>query len=559
MSPGNPATPGTNSGSRWLKMDADGFPRLIQGLLRPTAYPHPVGEPSGFSDGPGLGPVDHIETHISHVLLAGDYAYKLKKPLDLGFLDFSTLERRQACCEEELRLNRRLAGDLYLAVVPITGTPDSPRIGGLGPVLEYAVLMRRFPQRALLDRAPLTPTLAQRIGERVASFHAALPKSAADSPFGAPDAVLGPMLENLRHVRGQAGTLGNAERLDRLDAWTRARWKSLIPVLEARREEGRVRECHGDMHRANIALVQGEPLFFDAIEFNPYLRWIDTASELAFLVMDLEAAGEPRLARRLLNRYLETGGDYGALLVLDFYKVYRAMVRAKVLAIRLGQPGLLGSPGDPGTRERQDCDRYLALAESYTRTRRPRLLIACGFSGSGKSRLARALREVLPAIHLRSDLERKRLFGMREDERSGTGVESGIYFPQATEWTYQRLHALTGTILDCGYDALVDATFLARSRRASFHVLARRHEAGFAILEVHAPIEVLRRRVLRRLAAGDDASEAGIAVLEGQRAACEPLTPAERESVLSIDTTHTPPMMEILERIAMLTGVPVGS
>jgi hypothetical protein len=272
--------------------------------------------------------------------------------------------------------------------------------------------------------------------------------------------------------------------------------------------------------------------------------------------MDLEEAGEPGLARRLLNRYLEVGGDYGALRVLDFYKVYRAMVRAKVLAIRLGQPD---RQGQSGVRERRDCVRYLALAESYTRTRRPRLLIAHGFSGCGKSRMFCSLREVLPAIHVRSDVERKRLFGLRPQERSNIRIELGIYFPQANEWTYQRLRALAATILECGYDALVDATFLARGYRAAFQNLARQRGAGFAILSLDAPIEVLRQRVACRLAAGDDASEAGLGVLERQRSANEPLTPEEQGSALHIDSTQTPPLMEILERIAALTGVPLGS
>ena len=398
--------------------------------------------------------------------------------------------------------------------------------------------------------------MAERIGERVADFHESIPRAAPDSPYGTPEAILEPMLENLRHVRERVGAPGNAERLSRIDAWTRRRWEELIPVLERRREEGRVRECHGDMHRGNIALLDGEPLFFDAIEFNPNLRWIDTASELAFLVMDLEEAGEPRLARRLLNRYLEVGGDYEGLRVLDFYKVYRAMVRAKVLAIRLGQPG---RQGHSGSRERHDCARYLALAESYTRTRRPRLLIACGLSGSGKSRMSRALREVLPAIHIRSDVERKRLFELRAEDLARIRIERGIYSPQATAWTYQRLRALASTILECGYDALVDATFLAGAHRMAFQELARERGAGFAILSLDAPIEVLRQRVVRRLAAGNDASDASLAVLERQRNAYEPLTQAERELALRIDTPHPPPLMQILERIATLTGVPLGS
>lgn len=528
-------------------MDAADFPLLIARLLDPRAYAHPVDR------------VRRIETHISYVLLAGDYAYKLKKPLDLGFVDFSTLERRRFCCEEELRLNRRLAPALYLDVVPVTGSPSAPRMGtdrgAEGPVLEYAVRMHRFPQQALLDRNPLDPDLVDRLAERIAVFHGEIPAAPPDSPYGTPSAVLAPMIENLRQVRQRAEEPERRGQIERLEAWTRRRWAELTPILEARREEGRVRECHGDMHRGNIALVGGEPLIFDALEFNPALRWIDTASELAFVLMDLEEAGEVTAARRLLNHYLELGGDYGALQILDFYKVYRALVRAKVLAIRLGQEDL--SPAEVGAN-REECARYLALAESYTRRRHPRLLIACGLSGSGKSRLARRLREALPIIHLRSDVERKRLFGLTADARTTGAPGSGIYFPQATEWTYERLYRLAGLILDSGYHTLVDATFLTRARRGHFRRLAEDRGLGFAILVLDAPVDVLRRRVIRRLADGCDASEATLAVLEHQRACCECLDEGEQAVAYKIDSADPPPFEGILARLIALSGIEPG-
>ncbi len=527
-------------------MDNTDFRRLIEGLMEPAAYPHPA------------KPVVHIETHISHVFLAGKFAYKLKKPLDLGFLDFSTLARRHHCCLEELRLNRRLAPGLYLDVVPVTGTPDRPRMGGTpgadAPVLEWAVHMHRFPQEGLLDRCELTPDLVDQLAERIAAFHREIPPAPPDSVFGTPEAVLEPMLENLRHVRARVEEPGSAQCLDRLETWTRTRWRELTPAILARRAADRVRECHGDMHRGNIALMEGEPLIFDALEFNPRLRWIDTASELAFLIMDLEEAREQDMARRLLNRYLEVGGDYEALKVLDFYKVYRAMVRAKVLAIRLGQPDLSLDAASP---LRRDCARYLALAENYTRRRRPRLLIACGLSGSGKSRLGRRLREALPMVQLRSDVERKRLFGLDAGARTTTSPNSGIYFPQATEWTYQRLHRLADVVLGCGYDALVDATFLTRERRRAFRELANSRGAGYVVLGLSAPVEVLRRRVTRRLVEGCDASEASLAVLERQLAACEHLDPSEAAEAIQIDSSNPPDFQVVLARIADISGIAI--
>lgn len=519
--------------------------RVIQGLFAPDAYPHPAQQ------------VEHVETHISHVLLAGEHAYKLKKPLALGFLDFSTPERRFHCCEEEIRLNRRLAPDLYLGLVPVLGTREHPRIGAPGDpgrVLEWAVHMRRFCQDGLLDRHPLDATLVDRLAERLAAFHAEIPPAPADSPYGTPKAVLSPMLENFRQVRARVAVAANEERLDRIEAWSLDRWRALLPVIERRRAQGRVRECHGDVHRGNIALVDGEPVIFDALEFSARLRWIDTASELAFLLMDLEQAGEWALAGRLLNRYLEIGGDHEALAMLDLYKVYRAMVRAKVLAIRLGQSGL---GADEKRAHRRACQGYLALAEGYMRQRRPRLLIACGLSGSGKSRIGRHLREALPLVHLRSDIERKRLFGLPAEARTTAAEGSGIYFPQATEWTYQRLLQLAGRILDDGYDVLVDATLLTRKRRAAFRALAEARGAELVILAMTAPFEILRSRVIRRLEKNEDVSEASLEVLERQRRILEPLTADEDARAIRIDTSAPPPLTETLERIAALTGIPI--
>ncbi|UHD18871.1 bifunctional aminoglycoside phosphotransferase/ATP-binding protein [Thiocapsa bogorovii] len=515
-------------------MDVDTFPCLIHALMRPDAYPHPA------------DPVEHIETHISHVFLAGAFAYKLKKPIDLGFLDFSTLERRRRCCEEELRLNRRLAPALYLGVVAVTGTANAPRIGGTGPVQEYAVQMHRFPQEALLDRQELSGELIDRLAVEIAEFHARIPVADPESPFGTPDAVLAPMVENLVQIRSRALLPDPRERLDRVEAWTRARWQSLIPMIERRRRNGFVRECHGDMHRGNVALVNGEIRIFDAIEFNPFLRWIDTASEIAFLTMDLDESGAEPLGRRFLNRYLERSGDYELLSLLDLYKVYRALVRAKVMAIRLAQADL-----DPAqeARDRSTCIRYLELAESYTCIRSPRLLIACGLSGSGKSYMARLLREALPLIHLRSDIERKRLFGISETVSARASLDAGIYFPTATEWTYDRLLRLAEAILGYGYDVLVDATFIRAARRALFWDLARRQRIPIAILALDAPLDVLRHRIVSRRAEKQDVSDADVRVLERQRLALEPLASDERVHAVFIDTSRTPPLDELLERI----------
>lgn len=500
-------------------------------MLDPSAYPHAVDR------------VEHIETHISHVFLAGDFAYKLKKPLDLGFLDFSTLAKRRFYCEEELRLNRRLAQRIYLGVVPITGGLERPQVDGEGVACEYAVKMRRFPQERLLTRLPVTRSLADRIAEQVADFHARVPAVDPDTDYGTPPTLLHFMVENFTQIRRRLSDPGILSRLSSLENWTRGRWQALTPVLEQRRREGRVRECHGDMHRGNIALVDDELIIFDGIEFNAQLRWIDTMSEIAFLVMDLEEAGEADRGRRLLNRYLEISGDYAGLLVLDLYKVYRAMVRAKVAAIRLGQEDV---EPDEAHRDREDFERYLALAEGYTERRPQRLLITHGVSGTGKSRLGILLRERLPLIHIRSDIERKRLNGLPPGARSGSGIGTGLYTPAASDRTYARLLELAEVILAAGYSPLVDATFLKASRRRPFLDLAQAKDCPCRILELTAPRQLLRARVARREAAGRDPSEADVEVLNDQLAAVEPLTEAERGLAVRIDTAHPPPLEMLL-------------
>ncbi|MGB5832793.1 MAG: AAA family ATPase [Thiohalocapsa sp.] len=496
---------------------------LIRGLQRADAYPHPVER------------VELLETHISWVLLAGEYAYKIKKPVDLGFLDFSTLERRRFFCEEEIRLNRRLARSLYLGVVPIGGPVDCPRVGRNGGALEYAVRMRRFPQQALLTYREPDPLLIDAIVQRIASFHGGLPSASRETPFGTPAAVIAPMRENFVQIRAnvdQPKALAAAARLER---WTELWFLRLRNQLDQRRNQGFIRECHGDLHRGNIAVIDGEPVIFDCIDFSPRLRWIDTISEFAFLVMDLREAGNATLARRALNRYLELTGDYAGLVLLRFYEVYRAMVRAKVVGIRLARGGITG---DAALRAQADLGAYLRLARTIATCRRPRLIIACGLSGSGKTWLCGALSERLPLIHLRSDLERKRLFGLPADARTASSSGAGIYSLNASLRTYARLLALTRDVIGAGYGALVDATFLKTAQREPFAALAAELACPFKILATDAPEAVLRRRIVERSAVGTDASEAGLDVLDTQLVGHERLTDTERACAIELDTSE---------------------
>ncbi|KXS50785.1 MAG: hypothetical protein AWU57_4830 [Marinobacter sp. T13-3] len=282
-------------------MSANAENTLIQALQDPALYDHPVNE------------FRVIETHISQVILTGDYAYKIKKPMDFGFLDFSTLERRKHFCEEELRLNRRLAPNLYLEVLPITGTPEKPCLGGSGEAFEYAVRMRQFNQDELFDkrqeRGDLPPELLTSLARQVAQFHDSLPSIPDDKPLGTPESVYAAMQENFDQIRPLLDDPALLKQLDNLEEWTRTTFERQRDLIASRRANGLVRECHGDLHLANITVFEDQVTVFDCIEFNEPFRWIDVINDLAFLLMDLESRKEPELANLVLNTYLEYRGD----------------------------------------------------------------------------------------------------------------------------------------------------------------------------------------------------------------------------------------------------------
>jgi aminoglycoside phosphotransferase family enzyme/predicted kinase len=497
--------------------------RLLEALSRPAVF------------GPGCSRVECLETHISYVLLTGTFAYKVKKAVDFGFLDFTTLAARRKFCEEELRLNRRLAPALYLEVVPITGSIDAPVVGGFGEPLEYAVKMREFAQDALasrmLARGELSAADIDALAEKAAAFHAAIGVAGPQSPFGAPGEVLRVARQNFAQLRPRLATPEEREELEALSTWTEREYAARYDAFQRRREQGFIRECHGDLHLGNIARIDGELTIFDCIEFNPSMRWIDVMNEAAFAVMDLEDRGRGDLAYRFLSAYLERTGDYAGLAVLPFYLVYRALVRAKIARLRAAQL----EAGDVKRSLLAEYRGYVTLARGYARPRRPGVVITHGLAGSGKTTLSGALLEMLGAVRVRSDVERKRMHGLGALERRSTGVESGLYAAEATEATYGRLTALARDVLTAGITVIVDATFLARRQRDRFRDLARELGAAFAIVDFTANEPTLRARVARRAAAGSDASDADLAVLEHQLATREPLADDERVFAVPYD------------------------
>ena len=512
-----------------------GAAEIQEHLVRTLAEPGRLGEPGQAAQ--------VMETHISWVLLAGGHAWKIKKPVDLGFLDFSTLARRRYFCEEELRLNRRLAPELYLDVTAVRGTPEAPSLAELEALptdhaFEYAVHMQRFPQSALADRmlasGALLPSHIDDLAQVMARFHLSLRGAGADTAWGRPEHVVGPAQANFVQMRN-LGVGEEARDLATLEAWSQATFDELSERVAERCRAGFVRECHGDLHLGNIAVVEGRVQVFDGIEFNPDLRWIDIQSEVAFLVMDLAARGRPDYGARFLNGWLQVTGDYAGLMLQPWYQVYRAMVRAKVARIRAGQPGL---PAALGAAAQADFRAHLRLASALRRPGRPVLLVTHGFSGSGKTTATQALVEALGAVRLRSDVERKRLCGLAAGQASGSGLGAGIYGEDMGHATYAELQRLARLVLGAGYPVIVDATFLRRQQRDEFRGLAQELDLPFLILDCCADGDELRRRVALRAAAGDDVSEATLEVLEHQLATAEELEAGEKAFVLAMDTAQ---------------------
>lgn len=502
--------------------------QLVRSLRESVCYPHPATN------------IQVVETHISHVLLAGEFAYKIKKPLNLGFLDFTTLEQRRFYCTEELRLNRRLAPDIYLDVVPIGGSVDTPRLGKL-PAIEYAVKMRRFDQQGLFDamlkRGELTAAHMDELAVLIADFHSHLPPADLDSSYGSTESIMAPARQNIDQLRPLLLSPEQQTSLDVIQAATESACVQLEQTFAERHRSGWVRECHGDLHLGNIALVEGHITVFDGIEFNPSLRWIDVMSEVAFLVMDLIAHNRKPLAFGFLNAYLAHSGDYAGMAVLRFYLAYRAMVRAKVNGMRACQPG---AGKAEKARALRDCLRYLKLAQTFFDAGQPALIINHGLSGSGKTMFSRSALETLGAVCVRSDVERKRLHHLRADARTGSGVESGLYSRDTTRATYQYMEALARSIVAAGFPAIVDATFIARWQRDQFHALARRLEVPFIIVDYRASVSTLRHRVRLRERLGSDASEANLAVLEQQIKTGQPLGADERRWVTRFNAERKP-------------------
>lgn len=467
-----------------------------------------------------------LQTHISWVLLTGQWAYKIKKPVRFEFVDYSTLEHRQRYCQRELELNHRFAPQLYDSVVPISHRPENDRyrVGDRGNIVEYAVKMRQFDQNDLLPAAIAAGRVhldqMEEFAKSLARFHLKAESLEASHRDRYLDRVYHDAQENLETIRQLWPDVEGGFWFRSLVDWTHAEYRMLRNELASRIEQGHVRCCHGDMHCGNIVLFQDRLIPFDGIEFNDDLIWIDTINELAFPTMDLSVRGFPALAHRLMNGYLESTTDYAGARLLPFFQVYRALVRAKVAGLNpeyesLRQRGPLAddAPWAP----------YLKWALQRIRPHQPFLAITSGISGSGKSHAALQIADRTGAVRVRSDVLRRAMQIDSPEQR---------YAPVTTERVYRRMHDIARGLLEVGVSVVADATFLKRDQRRRFAELANEMGVAFHLVALDPPWSVIQQRLASRQ---DDPSEATIEVALSQMKTRDPIADDERAHIISAE------------------------
>ncbi|MDG2991844.1 AAA family ATPase [Candidatus Synechococcus calcipolaris G9] len=527
-------------------MDA-ALPPFVQALCQESAYAHAVEQP-----------IQLLQTHISYVFLTGEYAYKVKKPADFGFLNFTTLEKRLFYCQEELRLNSRLSGELYLAVVPIfdlgsdryrVGTPEElTHTNPTDKIVDYAVQMRQFQQSQLFSQLfaadQLTPELMDTLGKELAHFHQTAATSPDISAFGSPEAVAQVARNSYSLGENFIGRSQTQAQFTATKAFSDRFFAEHHDWLEKRQRDHKIRECHGDLHLNNICLHHGKVQIFDCIEFNQEFRNIDGIYDAAFLVMDLQFRQRPDLAQRFLNAYLEWSNDYEGAVLLPLYLSMRAYIRGNVNSLALNDPAI---PAADKETIQATAAAYFKAAYDYTQVQPGKLYVTCGLSGAGKTTLARYLSTQIGAIHIRSDAVRKHLAGVPLDQRS-QGSETfagGIYTPEMTAKTYDLLLELGLFLVAAGQTVILDAKYDRQFHRERVIEGAKNQGTTLEILHCQAPMTVMQQRLGDRRG---DIAEATPPILEQQAADFEPFTTPEQAYVRSIDTTQPIHHLHLLEK-----------
>jgi aminoglycoside phosphotransferase family enzyme/predicted kinase len=487
-------------------------------MLDPSFYPQRPSE------------VTHLETHISHIFLAGDLVYKIKKAVRFSFLDYSTPARRKHFLQEELRLNRRLAPSVYLGILPVSHDGCGWQLGSNLRPVEHVLLMRRLPAKRMLDylleRDQVAPQMMGALAQLLAAFHAEAPSGQKIRAYGRPEVIRKVWDGNLADIRPFVGRLLTAETFEVVRAFGERFMTEHRDLMLRRSDEGRIREVHGDLHCEHICFAPEGIQIFDCVEFSLRLRCCDVASEIAFLVMDMESRGGGELAREFLNRYLELTKDRELVELLPFYECYRAVVRGKVSALR----------SDADIRA---ASRYFDLANSYAWEEfKPFLVLICGLTGCGKSALAKALSRRLGLPVISSDATRKALAGISERRELSYG--EGIYSPSMTEKTYAKMAEAAEQHILAGEGAILDATFQKAAHRSAILELARRRGARLALIHCHAPENLVRERLFKRAQEGTDLTDGRWEIYEQQKDSFEPIREFSPNAYLVLDTGSSP-------------------
>ncbi len=509
---------------------------IIQIMSNPELYPHTVSK------------LEQRETHISNVFLTGPYAYKIKKPVDLEFVDYTTLEKRKYYCHQETTLNQRLSHDVYLGVVGITYNRGKYYLDGPGKKVEYAVKMRQLPDEnsmlRLLRNRKIDETGIKQLAQRLFDFYQKAATGPKINTFGSWDMIQFNCEENFRQTEPFAAEILDERMFQIIRAASRLFLHRRKKLFENRLNNNKIRDCHGDLRSGHI-YFNNEIQIIDCIEFNDRFRYSDITSDLAFLAMDLDFEGYARTSRELIDAYIRYSDDQDVYVLFDFYKCYRALVKSKVNCMHLQEL-------DPGeyarTRLQRDAGRYLELAYQYAiQFSRPTIWIVCGLPSSGKSTIAKELHHRLHIRALSSDRIRKQLFDLRPNESMDLPFEEGIYSKDATALTYGKLLLTAQTEIERGNSVILDATFSRQHQRQEVLRLAVDMDANIIFIECVAPINILYARLKDREAKGVSVSDARRHHLSQLMEHFEPLTEIRNRLHIRINTKK--PLKESIHKI----------